>query len=59
MSSRNILPLLKKTVKVIPALDASISERSIDLYEHKNTSSNITVLYVPGMCKSTISISTI
>ena len=51
MSSRNILPLLKKTVKVIPALDASISERTIELYEHKNTSSNITVLYVPGSYK--------
>jgi len=48
MASRKILPLLKKTVKVIPALDATISERSIQLYEHKNTSSDVTVLYVPG-----------
>ena len=55
MASRKILPLLKKTVKVIPALDATISERSIQLYEHKNTSSDVTVLYVPGKCYKRIS----
>ena len=49
MASQKILPLLKKTVKVIPALDACTTERSIKLYEHKNASSNVTVLYVPGM----------
>ena len=49
MASRKILPLLKKTIKVIPALDACATDRSIELYEHKNATSNVTVLYVPGM----------
>ena len=48
MGSRKFLPLLKKTVNVIPALDSSITERAIQLYEHKNDASNVTVLYIPG-----------
>ena len=52
MASRKILPLLKKTIKVIPALDACATDRSIELYEHKDATSNVTVLYVPGIYQS-------
>ena len=46
--SRNILPALKQTVKVIPAFDSVSNERTIQLYHHKVDKANVTVLYVPG-----------
>ena len=46
--SRNILPALKQTVKVIPAFDSISNERTIQLYHHKVDKANVTVLYVPG-----------
>ena len=46
--SRNILPALKQTVKVIPAFDSISNERTIQLYHHKVDNAHVTVLYVPG-----------
>ena len=46
--SRNILPALKQTVKVIPAFDSTSKERTIQLYHHKVDKANVTVLYVQG-----------